>query len=80
MAPRPEKLVYFGAVSAISYLSTKDGEQDEFVHPFGVERDDGAFVGPRPLLYIGQTPGKPPDLVIVRGESRFRVTPHGIED
>ena len=73
------RLVVLGALSRVGYITSKAGEQSEFVHLFGDLDEDGRHIGPRPVLAVGDYDGGRRELVILRGRSRYTVTQHGIE-
>ena len=67
-------LVILGELDAVLYWANKGGRMERHVHDFAEER--GEKVGPLPLLCFAADGS---GLVIARGDSRYRVTAHGIE-
>ena len=68
-------LVLLGELDAVLYWADKGAGMERHVHDFG--ESDGRKVGPLPLLCFAVDGS---GLVIARGESRYTVTAHGIED
>lgn len=79
----PRRAVQLGYLSRIGYLTRKGDDQEfvEYIHTFGERTPNGRYRGARPWLCVAppDQPDGPRELVIVRGESLYDVTTHGIE-